>query len=207
MPEVTEDMSGHYVMDLADAVFEEKLVEFDELGLEEKIRLLIDRNLVAKTELASSASLVPLVFKFQNENSAAVWGIVASIVSGLKIFIEPESEDEVRFKKLVGELVAPKLAEVGLVTREGDDDNIIKLRGILMGLDYYAETEGDLNKLADMYDEDYSKIEPEVRESVLDAKLYLEPEMIDEYLKRYAETADPETFSALIAPLPVIEQL
>ena len=192
VPEVTEDMSGHYVMDLSDAVFEKRLAEFDELGLEEKIRLLIDRNLVAKTELASSASLVPLVFKFQNENSAAVWGIVASIVSGLKIFIEPESEDEVKFKKLVGELVAPKLGEVGLVTREGDDDNIIKLRGILMGLDYYAETEGNLKKLAAMYDEDYGKIEPEVRESVLDAKLYLEPKMIDEYLKRYAETADPE---------------
>ena len=191
IPEVTEDMSGHYILNLTDTEFEERMRDFDKLSLEEKIRLLIDRNLVTKTNLAPSASLVELVQKFKNESSAAVWGIVLSIISGLKIFYEPDSDEEKKFKKFVGELIQPKLNEIGLTTREDDDENTIRLRTILLGLDYFAETEENLRKLADMYD-DYDKLEAEIRESILDAKLYFEPAMIDDYLRSYQEIADPE---------------
>jgi hypothetical protein len=42
LPEITEDMSGHYVLNLSEEEFKNELAEFDNLGLEEKIRLLID---------------------------------------------------------------------------------------------------------------------------------------------------------------------
>ena len=190
--EIREDMTGHYILNLSDAEFEERLNNFDQLGLEEKIRLLIDRNLVTKTDLAPSASLVPLIQRFKDENLASVWGIVLSIVSNLKYFFENGSEEEKRFKKLVGELVAPKLKEVGLTTREDDDENTIRLRAFLMGLDYYAETRENLEILAEMYDSDYTKLDKEIRENIIDAKLYLEPTIIDEYLQKYQEIADPE---------------
>ena len=44
-----------------------RLKNFDKLGLEEKLRLLIDRDLLSKTDLVSSDSLLPLVEKFKNE--------------------------------------------------------------------------------------------------------------------------------------------
>ena len=192
IPEVTEDMSGHYVLDLSEEEFKERLERFDELTLEEKVRLLIDRNLISKTELASSASLIPLVKKFANESSAAVWGIVLSILSGLKIFFDEDSDEEKLYKKFVGELIGLKLREIGLTTKPSDDENTIRLRAILLGLDYYAEDLDNLRQLADLYDKDYQKIEPEIRESVLDAKLYFEPEVISDYLKAYNETPEPE---------------
>ena len=200
IPKITEDMSGHYILDLTDKEFAERLGRFDELDLEEKVRLLIDRNLVAKTSLASSASLLTLVSKFKNENSAAVWGIILSIVSGLKIFFEPESKEEASFKKFVGELVKPKLTEIGLFTKKTDDENTIRLRAILRGLDFYAETKENIKKLAEKYNEDYGKIDAEIREDVLDAKLYLEPKLIDKYLEDYQKIADPEVkFELLFA--------
>ena len=200
IPEVTEDMSGHYVLNLSDAQFKTRLQDFDKLGLEEKLRLLIDRNLVAKTELASAASLIPLITKFQHENSAAVWGVVLSIVSGLKIFFEPDSEEEQQFKHFVGELVKPKLTEVGLTTRQSDDENIVRLRSILMGLDFYAETKDNIAELAKMYNDDIHELEPEIRESILDAKLYLNPEIVDDYLTKYQSETDPEVkFELLFA--------
>ncbi len=192
VPEVTEDMSGHYILNLSESEFEERLAKFDKLSLEEKLRLLIDRSLVTRTELASSGTLIPLVAKFKNENSAAVWNIIASIVGNLKIFFESESVEEKKFKKFVGALVAPKLAEVGLVTKKGDDENTLRLRAILMGLDFYAETKENLQSLAEMYSTDYVGMDPEIRDDILDAKIYLEPEMIDEYLAAYKEQADPE---------------
>ena len=192
LPEITEDMSGHYVLNLSEEEFKNKLVEFDNLGLEEKIRLLIDRNLIAKTELASAASLIPLVEKFKNENAAAVWNIILSIISNLKIFFEDGSEEEKKFKNFVGELVRPKLKELGLITRKDDDENTIRLRAILMGLDFYAETPENIQALARMYSENYDTLDAEIREDIIDAKLYEEPEIVDEYLANYQKIADPE---------------
>ena len=192
LPEIMEDMSGHYVLNLSEEEFKNKLAEFDNLGLEEKIRLLIDRNLIAKTELASAASLIPLVEKFKNENAAAVWNIILSIISNLKIFFEDGSEEEKKFKKFVGELIRPKLKELGLTTRKDDDENTIRLRAILMGLDFYAETPENIQALAKMYSEDYDTLDAEIREDIIDAKLYEAPEIVDEYLTNYQKIADPE---------------
>lgn len=190
--EIREDMTGHYVLNLSDEEFEARLERFDELNLEEKLRLLIDRNLLSKTDLTKSASLFPLLLKFKNENSAAVWNIVMSIVASLKVFFEPESNEEREFKEFVRELVAPKLSEIGLMTSDNDDENTIRLRAILLSLSYYAEAKDDLRKLAEMYDADYTKMDAEIREDIIDAKLYFEPETIDEYLTTYEKVADPE---------------
>ena len=200
LPEIMEDMSGHYILNLSEDEFNERLAKFEELGLEEKLRLLIDRNLLAKTKLASASSLLPLIMKFKNEDSAAVWGVVLSIVSGLKVFFEPDSEEEKKYKELVGELVKLKLTEIGLKTRKNDDENTIRLRAILLGLDFYAETQENIKALAKMYDDKLEKLEPEIREAIIDAKLYTEPEMIDKYLKKYQAEADPEVkFELLFA--------
>ena len=192
VPKVIEDMSGHYVLNLTDEEFNERLSRFDELSLEEKLRLLIDRDLISKTKLASSASLIPLVEKFKNENSAAVWNIILTIISNLKVFFEFESDEEKRFKKFVRELVQDKLKEVGLTTRKDDDENTLRLRSILLALDYYADDEGNIKKLADMYDADFSKIDPEIRNDILDAKIYMEPEIMNDYMNGYKTLADPE---------------
>ena len=192
LAEVTEDMSGHYILNLSEKEFEERLARFDGLDLEEKLRLLIDRDLVSKTDLAPAASLIPLILKFKNENSAAVWDIILAIVSGLKVFFDYQSAEEKKFKKFVGDLVRPKLNEIGIEPREGDDENILRLRSILLALDFYAEDEENLKKLAAMYTEDFETINAEIRDDVLDAKIYLEPEMLHEYIENYKKQADPE---------------
>lgn len=192
LAEVTEDMSGHYILNLSEKEFEERLARFDGLDLEEKLRLLIDRDLVSKTDLAPAASLIPLILKFKNENSAAVWDIILAIVSGLKIFFDYQSAEEKKFKKFVGDLVRPKLNEIGIEPRKGDDENVLRLRSILLALDFYAEDEENLKKLAAMYTEDFETINAEIRDDVLDAKIYLEPEMLHEYIENYKKQADPE---------------
>ena len=103
-------------------------------------------------------------------------------------------------KKFVKELVRPKLAEIGLTTRKTDDENILRLRLILLALDFYAEDEENLKKLADMYSSDYSELDTEIRADILDAKLYLQPEYLDEYMLAYKNTADPDVkFDLLMA--------
>ena len=189
---VTEDMSGHYILNLSDEEFNERLAKFDSLGLEEKLRLLIDRLLVAKTELAASSSLVPLLKKFEDENSAAIWNIIATIIGGLKLFFDDDSEEEKAFKNYVHELVDKKIDEIGIETKKSDDENIIRLRSVLLALDYYSKDEKNLKKLAALYTDDFEKMDAEIREDILAAKLYEEPEAFDKYLAKFKNTADPE---------------
>ena len=195
-----EDMSGHYVLNLSEEEFEKRLSKFDDLNLEEKLRLLIDRDLLSKTDLASSASLLPLVLKFKDETDAAIWDIILVIVSGLKIFFPYNSAEEAEFKNFVIDLVKPGLEKIGLFTKKDDDENTLRLRAILLALDFYAENRENMAKLAEKYDADYSKVDAEIRSDILDAKLYLEPEFVDKYLKAYQNTADPEIkFDLLVA--------
>ena len=192
IPEIREDMSSHYILNLSDEEFSERLSRFDSLNLEEKLRLLIDRDLLSKTSLVNSASLLPLVMKFKNENSAAIWNIIVTIIGTLKVFFKYNTDEEKQFKEFVKKLVDEKINEVGLKTREGDDENTIRLRANLVALDYYAEDLPRIKELAGMYDENYAAMDMEVRDDILDAKIYLEPEMIDKYIENYTKIADPE---------------
>lgn len=205
LSEIIEDMSGHYILNLSDSEFEERLARFDSLSLEEKLRLLIDRDLLSKTDLVSSASLIPLVWKFRNEESAAVWNIILTIISGLKIFFEYGSNEEKKFKKFVGELVVPGLSKIGLTTRDGDDENILRLRAIFLALDFYAETKENLTALAKMYNENLSLLDAEIRTDILDAKLYTEPKYIDKYLENYKNISDPEIKDDLLLAMTLVK--
>ena len=200
LPGVSEDMSGHYVLNLSDEEFAERLERFETLGLEEKLRLLIDRNLLTKTKLASAASLVPLLAKFKNETSAAVWNIIVTIVANLKIYFDCDSPEEAEFKKFIRELVRPGLAKVGMVAREDDDENSLRLRACLVGLDFYAEDVDGIRELAELYTDDYEALNTESRGDIIDAKIYVDPGIVDKYLADYAKIADPEVkFELLFA--------
>ena len=204
LPKISSDMTGHYILNLNDEEFKAMLERFDELGLEEKIRLLTDRDLVARTDLQSSASLIPLLEKFKNESSAAVWNVVTTIVAGLKIFFDDGSEAERGFKNFVRDLIQEKLAEVGLVTREGDDENTIRLRANLLALNFYAKNLEKMRELASLYSRNYEEIDAEIRSDVLDAKIYLEPELLDEYIEAFRTTSDPELKFELLFAVTLI---
>ncbi len=192
LPEIREDMSGHYILNLSEEEFEERLARFDELSLEEKLRLLIDRSLITRTDLASSASLIPLISKFKNEDTAAVWNILLSIISNLKIFFKPETKEERKFKKFILWLISDKLAEVGIKTRDEDNENILRLRSVLLALDFYAEDMENMRKLADLFGENYEEMDAEIREDILDAKIYLEPGIVERYIEDYKNIVNPE---------------
>lgn len=152
----------------------------------------MDRDLITRAGVASPASLVPLVMKFKNESAAAVWNKLASLIGNLKVYFDDESEEEKKLKKYVYELVDEKLKEVGMETRESDDENTVRLRANLMVLDYFAEDKERFKELAVKYTDDYSKMDTEVRDSIISAKVYLEPEFVDECLRKYQEVSDPD---------------
>ncbi|MBR3365926.1 M1 family metallopeptidase [Candidatus Saccharibacteria bacterium] len=193
LPEIKDDMSGHYLINLSGDEFQDALNNFGKLSLEQKVRLLLDRSLLAKTSLVSSASLLDLLPKFKDEESYAIWGILASIISDLKVFFPYEDKDRPKFKKYVENFIMSQLNRLGIKPKEGESDNDIKLRGIILGLAYYAEYQPTLKALSELYTNNYSEFEPEIRVDILLATLDQTKEAVfKEYLDKYKTTSDPE---------------
>lgn len=198
IPEIKDDLSGHYIINYSDDEFSAKLAKFKKLSTEQRLRLLIDRALLAKTPLVPSASLLPLLNQFRYESSPAVWEIIASIIGDLKIFFEPESFAEQKFKNFIIKLITSKLHHIGIKPRFKENPDRTKIRSILLSLALYAEDGGTIKALSALYQDDYTKINPEIRAFVLRARLMLDEKLFGHYLLHYQNLSDPELKAELL---------
>lgn len=197
LPEVKDDMSGHYLLNLSDAGFQAKLERFDQLSMEQKLRLLIDRMFLARTPAVASSSLLDLLPKFAATTSAPVWSILTNIIGDLKLFCPPETPAAQHYHQYLLSTFRSQLESLDY--GELTDISAIQLRDALLSIAYYAEDEPILRSLADLYRDDLTQIDPELRTSVLSAKLYFdEATVFPELLEKYQHTADPELRSDLL---------
>lgn len=199
LPEVKDDMSGHYLIDLSDKEFQEKLTRFTELSLEQKIRLLLDRMLLAKAGHVANTSLLDLLSKFGSEDSAAVFEVVATMIGDLKLFCPPESPAAGNYKKFLHNIYSGRFAEIAFHAVQDADQACI--RDILLGIARYTEDETVLNELVNLYRDDFAQIDSELRPHVLAAKFQRDAAVFDEWLARYQSESDPDIKRTLLAVL------
>ncbi|MBR3232837.1 M1 family metallopeptidase [Candidatus Saccharibacteria bacterium] len=198
IPEVKDDMSGHYLINLSGPEFADALKNFKTLSHEQKLRLLIDRMLLADTPIVSSASLIPLLEKFKLETSAPVWSIIDTIISKLTIFYDFDSKEEKKFKAYLYNLVKDQLKTLGLEPQNGEDLNTLELRQTLMGCALYSKNPEFIDALCNFYNTDLSAINPDLRPFVFAAKMWRdEAEFYPEVFAAYQTTTDPELKSCL----------
>lgn len=200
LPEVKDDMSGHYLIDLADDAFQAQLTNFSQLSPEQKLRLMIDRMLLAKTTEVESSSLLDLLPKFTPEKSSAVWSIVSMIIGDLKLFCPPETPRADDYKKYLRELLRQEFAAIDYSVI--DDVDAITRRDFILCVAYYAEEESVLRHLVNFYTGDIAALEPELRNHILAAKLYFaEAEVFDLWLEQYRTEPNPEIKSDILYTL------
>lgn len=207
MPDIRDDMSGHYLINLSGDEFTDALANFDKLSLEQQLRILIDRTLLAKTSLVSSASLLEILPKFKDNRESSIWDLLASIVADLKLFFPYDDADREQFQQYIYNMVAPQVQWLGYQPKDGESDNDSKLRQIVLGLLGYVESSEITVDLANLYQEDYSLIHPDIRIAVLRAKMRAGKEGIfDNLLKTYRTTSSPELRSDLLAVIASARQ-
>lgn len=193
IPELKDDMSGHYLINLSDDDFRRAVDNFAELSLEQRLRLLIDRWLLAQTDAVESSSLVELARKFGGETSEPIWNILTLIVGSLDLFVEPESEMEKDYHKFLLTLIAEQRKRLGMHEVRGDSDNDKKLRALILMLGLSAEDEDLAEGLAKDFDGDYSRMDANLRYAILKGRFLYEKERpFAEYLKKYEDAVDPE---------------
>lgn len=199
LPLITDDMSGHYLLNLSGPEFEAKIARFPELSLEQRLRLLIDRELLSRTPLVSSASLMDLLSAFKNETSEPVWEIIATIINTLKIFCPPDSEYYHPYQRFVLSVITPELKRLGCAVNDSEDPADTKLRKIILGLALYADDEEGISALDQQFNPDYSKIHPEIRTAVISAHFKATKEKaFSQYLSDYQTIANPSIKAVLL---------
>ncbi len=193
IPEVKDDMSGHYLINLSGPEFAEALENFKSLMPEQRIRLLIDRLLLSETPIVSTASLIPLISKFKSEISAPIWEIIGGIVSKMTIFIDYDSPEEKKYKSYIYSTIKPALDKLELVPKEKEELNDSELRITLLVCAIYSKDPEIIDELCALYSSDYDKIPHDIRPFVFSAKMWRDEETFyPEVKKAYRTTDDPE---------------
>ena len=193
IPEVKDDMSGHYLINLSGPEFADALSHFGSLSKEQKLRLLIDRLLLSSTPIVSSASLLPLLDKFKNDPSASIWDILDHITSRLTLFINYDTPEEAKYKAYLYHLAAPRLKQLGLTFKDGEDPATAELRQTFLGLALYSKDPGFIDQLCALYNPDLTAIHPDLRPFVLSAKMWRdEASFYPTVLTAYQSAADPD---------------
>ncbi|GHU79258.1 aminopeptidase N [Clostridia bacterium] len=202
LPEIKDDLSGHYIIQHSGPEWKTALETFKEKSLEQKLRLLLDRSLLAKTDLVSSASLLPLLLALKNEEEEPIWSIAALIISDLKIFLTPDSEEEKAFKTYTRAVVDLQMKRVKILVQNDESENDKLLRPWLLFFSTYAENEEVIKELLSLFN-DNKTLPPEIRGNVLATKIKYEEteELVADFIKKYKTAADPELKSDLSVAL------
>lgn len=205
LPKVSDDMSGHYILYLSDEEFQQKISQFNQLSFEQKIRLLVDRELLMRTPLVKTSSLLDLLPKFSSETIESVWQIIASIVCVIKVFCPPDSPQYSKFQHYVLSIVTQNLNRLGFERQKGESVDDLKLRPLILNFAIYAEDQEVLRRLSENYDQNigpnmkFETVSPELLDSIVSAKFRYRKELLfDDLLARYQVETNPNYKSMLL---------
>jgi aminopeptidase N len=159
---------GHYVVqyvnpDHADAIAE--LARQKTMTIAERLMLLHDSTQLSRAGMQSFGATLQLLEYYRDEDSEAVWDIIALIIADVRRFIDvhPKLEDEI--KALLRELVETQYQRLGWDKTEGEPTQDTKLRATITGLACYADHPEAVAKAIELF-EAYKK-----DDKVVDAEL------------------------------------
>ena len=189
--DLRDDLSGHYLIQLSDEELAQKIAKFDQLSKEQKLRLIIDRRLLAKTSRLSAASLLPLLQCYRRECDAVTWELLSAAISDLKIFFETNTPEEAQFKAYVGQLADYNYRRLGIHAKAGESLGDTRLRPIIMALKRYAGDRAFFDRVVRAYrDVPLEQIDPNFRWVVLAVLSNQNSDLAAKYFALYKNSHD-----------------
>ena len=204
--QVSDDMTGHYIIGLTSEELQAKLARFAELSQEQQLRLLIDQSLLLRTPRGDLPASLDLLMDFREETSFSIWSIIMSILGELKIYCPIDTPAEANLKQYIKALISDQLARLGVTEKPEDTDDDKKLRELILSLAVYTDDEETKSRLTEQYNIyinkaplDFAAVSPELLLPYLDAEFKTSQEArFAEYLRIYTETASPTIKTLLL---------
>lgn len=187
--------NSDFIVKYDQTLLDDILSHIDELDAVDKLQLLQDFRLLAEGGQMSYADIVPLLPKFADSTSPIVNNALYRIISTLRNFVTPGSDEEKQLKKLYNLLSEKQVKRLGLLPKAGEsnDDNLT--RPYVVAASLYANNDDTIDGLHAIYSENSDNLEnisADIRSSVLvnEVKNFGNMTLFDKLLKKYQETSD-----------------
>lgn len=187
--------NSDFIVKYDQTLLDDILSHVDELDAVDKLQLLQDFRLLAEGGQMSYADIVPLLPKFADSTSPIVNNALYRIMTTLRNFVTPGSDEEKQLKKLYDLLSKKQVKRLGLLPKVGEsnDDNLT--RPYVVSDSLYADNDDTINGLHAIYSENSDNLEgisADIRSAVLvnEVKNFGNMTLFDKLLKKYQETSD-----------------
>lgn len=133
--------TAHYITNYQGQLLEHIISDLPLMDNISKLQIVQERHLLAESGMISYSSLIPLVSLLSQETSYLVNSAIKSVIDGLSLFVQEDSQDEFDFKEFVNKLSAFNFNRLGFEKREGEGDDSEMVRHLSLSLALYSDNE------------------------------------------------------------------
>ncbi len=183
----------HYDEELLVALIDE--VKNGTLSPLDRLQLLHEQTLLARGGVISSATLLPLLGAYKNEQTEAVWDIIGIAISELKKFVETDELAEKQLRAFAARLARNEYDRLGWTPRSDENEQDTKLRSTIIGLMIYGEDNDAISTALTTYaSTPLEQLDPELRGLIISTAVRHgdDATIIDSLLERYQASSSAE---------------
>lgn len=161
---------SHYITNYDEILFSNLLEKIGSKELSEidRLQLVNEQSILARTGNISNGKLIPLILAMQNENSEPVWDSISSSFCDLKKFVEDDNKSEKTLKKLAAKIASKQFDRLGWDELSNEQETDSKLRQTIIGLMTYSERQDIIDKAIEkFYSESLEKQNPQLRSIII----------------------------------------
>lgn len=161
----------------------------------DRLQLLNEHTLLARSGVITSAELIPLLDAYRNEETEHVWDIIAMTIGELKKFVETDDEAEKRLRTLSANLARNQYQRLGWNAADNEPESDTKMRPTIISLMLYGEDSEAIQTAIQRYREmPVEQLDPELRPLILSAAVRHgnDDTIIDDLIAKHKATASAE---------------
>lgn len=164
---------SHFISNYSTEHFDSLLNEMQSFAPLDRLQLINERVLLTRSGHVANASLIPLLQKSQAETHESVWNILYLGLSELKKFVETDDASRIKLKLLSSNVSFQQFERLGWNPTEGESENDLKLRPLMLAMRIFGEDELALNEAISRFDAATSieSLDPELRGIIMAGKV------------------------------------
>ncbi len=207
---INQGATGHYIVQYQNpthAAAVAKQAASKTLSEGERLMLLSDSSLLAKSGRAGFAATLELLNHYANEDSEPVWDIMALIIADARRFIDADPALEEAIRLLVRRLLEQQYQRLGWKEQPSESSQDTKLRATILGLGVYSEHPKIVEEaiaLFEAYKTEPSAVSAELRGIAFSAAVkFKNPGAFDWLLALEEQTTSPDLKHDILAALTI----
>ena len=162
--------SAHFITQYSPELLTTLIMSIENQELEplDRLQLLHEQTLLARSGSISTAALIPLLKAYKDETDEAVWDIISLAIGELRKFTEDNPQSEQLLKNLYSELARAQYERLGWTKRPNESEEDTKLRGTVISMMLYAEDQDAITQALQLFkNSTIEELDSELRQLVL----------------------------------------